>query len=359
MKGCTQGLAGFLAVIFVVTAVFALFTVNLVQAFTDRENVKAALDIEEIFREVAPALIVSSIQENNTLNLPIEIDVETVEATFDDLLPPNWLNTQANLIVDEAFDFLETGDLASSSSVTLDMQPLLLRFREEPGKELVGAILYSLPPCPDPQPTVDLATGRIDSPNCMPTIVPGAQVIDVVHTVVGESLDANPQLLASAGTVTVPLFSPDRLTQEQQQNLRQFQRTFAFAKNWAWTFWLLPLFCLFFIAVMVVRSLRQWGNWWGWPLVLSGGPSLLIGLVIPALLLAQARLFVPNSTDPVGASVSRLLQSGASNLVNFWLDRVFVQAAVMLVFGLILVIMASFIKPLNKQTDEPYIVERY
>lgn len=359
MKGCAQGLAGFLAVIFLVTAVFALFAVNLVRAFTDRENVKAALDMEEIFREVAPTLIVSSLQENSAVNLPIEISVESVEESFDDLLPPDWLNTQANLIVDEAFDFLETGDLASSSSVTLDMQPLLLRFRQEPGKELVGAILYSLPPCPDPQPTVDLLTGRIDIPNCMPTIVPVEQVIDVVHTAVVATLDANPQLLTNAGAVTIPLFNPERLTLEQRQNLLQFQRVFVLLKNWAWTFWLMPLFCLLLILVLVVRSWHGLGNWWGWPLVLSGGFSLLLGVILPALLLAQARLMVPTTSGPFGPGVSQLLQSGAANMVDFWLNRVYLQAAVMLVFGLILVVMASFIKPSIKQSDEPYIVRTY
>ncbi len=345
MKGCLQGIAGFFAVLLVVTAVLALFTVNFVRTFTDRENFKAALDLEQIFREIGPELLVSEFRSNEfAASLPIDVNVGMVEDAFDLLLPPEWIDEQGDRIVDELFDFLETGNLAEASSVTLDLQPLVQRLRGDVGRQAVSAVLNSLPSCPDPQPVVDLLNGRFEIPNCLPTIVPIEEATNFIHNTIVETIDVNPQLIGSATTVTVPLFNLNQLSQQDLERLFLFQQYYLLAKDWVWLLWLLPLFCLGVVTITAVRSLRDWGQWWGWSLLIGGGLTLLIGLILPALILAQSRLILPNANALIADGTAQLVQSGIANMVEFWLQRVYLQAGSITILGLIFVIIGSLAK---------------
>jgi hypothetical protein len=181
----------------------------------------------------------------------------------------------------------------------------------------------------------DLA--NLDLPDCRPTQVPVTQVAELVHTAVVQTLDINAQLIEENAIIRLPLFTPESLTPQQWQDLQRAHRLFVLAQDWAWLLWLPPLFCLLFILIVRVRSMGELGHWWGWPLLVTGGLSLFIAALLPAVVLAQLRLALPNMLGAVQPSANQIVQELADHLVALWLDQVYLQAGLVLGVGVVLV----------------------
>jgi hypothetical protein len=337
MKGCQQGLAVLAAIGLVVTGVLALFVVNLAQIVTDREVIKGAVDVEQILRQGGPEMILNGFQvpEEVEAFIPESVDFTAVQSAFDEVIPPDWLNQQGDEAIDTVYDFLETGQTSQGSTTKVDLRPVLQRLRAEPGRQLIEATLESLPPCADPQVAFDFTT--LDLPDCRPTQVPVAQVTDLIHTAVVQTLEANAQLIEENAIITLPLFNPESLTPQQWQNLQRAHQLFVLAQDWAWLLWLPPLFCLLFILILTVRSMGELGYWWGWPLLITGGLSLFIAALLPAVFLAQIRLALPNTLGAMQPGTDRIVQELADRLVTLWLDQVYLQAGLLLGVGVVLV----------------------
>ncbi|MCB8944689.1 MAG: hypothetical protein H6658_13150 [Ardenticatenaceae bacterium] len=335
MKGCRQFLGVLVAMGLVITAVLALLLVNLAQVITNRDIMKQALNLEQLFQEVGPELILNGLQVPDEVAslIPEGVDVTAVQTAMADLIPPDWLNQQAEGAVDDVYDFLETGAVNQTGNTEVDLRPIVQRLRTEPGRNLIATTLNSLPPCPDPQPTLDLA--NLNIPNCLPTQVPVEQVTDVVHTAVIQTLDANAPLIEANAIIHVPLLTPQTLTPQQWQDLQRAQRLFTLADEWAWLLWLPPLFCLL-VLLLIGRSVGEWGHWWGWPLLLTGVVSLFMAAVLPAVVLAQVRLALPNTFGTLQPTVNQIAQDLATQVVDIWLQRVYLQAGLTLGGGVIL-----------------------
>ena len=337
MKGCRQFLGVMVAVGLVLTAVLAILFANLANIITNREIVKQAVDFEQVLQEIGPELVVNGFQVPTEVEvfIPENVDSTAVQNAMADLVPPDWLNQQANGAVDNIYDFLETGQVNQASNAEIDLRPIAQRLRAEPGRHLIETTLTSLPACPDPQPTLDI--NNLNIPNCRPTQIPVGQVTDVVHTAVIQLIDANTQLIEENAVIRVPLLTPESLSPQQWQDLQRAQRLYALADNWAWLLWLPPLFCLLLLLLLMVRSMGDWGHWWGWPLLVTGVFSLFAAAVLPAIVLAQVRLSLPNSFGPLQPAINQIAQELSAHLVNVWLDRVYLQAGLVLGVGVILV----------------------
>ena len=337
MTGCRQFLGVLVAIGLVLTAVLALLLVNLVNTITDRELVKEAVDFERVLQEVGPELIVNRFQVPAEVEafIPENADVAAVQAAMSDLIPPDWLNQQAEGAVDNVYDFLETGQMNEARTTAVDLRPVLQRLRSEPGRHLIETTLTSLPPCADPQPILDV--NDLNIPNCRPTQLPVEQVTDAVHTAVVQALDANAALIEENAIIRVPLLTPDNFTPQQWQDLQRLQRLYRLAQDWAWLLWLPPLFCLLLLGLLMVRSLGNLGHWWGWPLLLAGAVTLFVAALLPALVLAQVRLSLPQTLGTLQPGVTQVVQDLATHVVAVWLDQVYLQAGLTLGVGIVLV----------------------
>jgi hypothetical protein len=59
--------------------------------------------------------------------------------------------------------------------------------------------------------------------------------------------------------------------------------------------------------------------------------------LLPAIVLAQLRLALPNMLGAVQPSANRIVQELADHLVALWLDQVYLQAGLVLGVGVVLV----------------------
>lgn len=356
MRGCLRLLAGLLAFLFVITAVLALFVVNLAQIVTDRGTMKEALDLGPLVVETGPLLLVEAIQEEAGARgvAVADIDTAALQDAAREIAPPEWTDAQIDTAVDALFNYLETGNM-DEATLEIDVSPIVERLRGEAGRRAIRAVLQGLPACTGSQANFDLAMEKLEIPACLP---PGSSVEEatqIVQEAVDDALDENPDLLNEAGRVQFEVFEEAQRTGAGQAQLEQFQRTFMRVKQWGWLLWLLPLGLLLLITLLAVRSVRDWGHWWGWPLAVTAVVALLLAFGIPAimtLLLRMAPIAPPeigSFTLPTEQMARRLLQP----LVSLWQRRIFIQAGGMFVLGSFLIIVGFVAGAGNRSASPP------
>lgn len=340
MRGCIQVLGIFVAIAFVLSAVVALFVVNIAAVVTDRDAVSQALgDVNVVMINTAPALVADAMeQQARELGLPLALDETVFTQVVAELVPPDWAADQTGAAVDAAYDVLETGNPAEAELV-IDTRPLLERVRGEPGQRAMIIVMQSLPTCTvETLPSFNL-DGPLPIPSCVPPIV-GAEVVAVqAHNILVQIIDLNPQLQAEAGVLRVSLLDAAQMTPEQMAQLQRWHTLYTLADRWAWLLWLIPLGCLFLILILVVRSWHDFGQWWGWALVITAILAFLLSAVIPALITFWLRTSVTPPLDTAVLPFGLLLRTAVESLNDLWLRRIYIQAGIMLVVGLALVML--------------------
>lgn len=344
MRGCRQALAGFVAVLFVVTAVPLFFVINLARSLTDRADLVEALQLEPALRPVLPQLVAEGIQNEIAQRglPPVSIDPAVLAPALEQIIPAGWIDGVVDTAVTHIFDYFESGDLAQLNWA-MDLQPILTRLRGQPGQQLILSILQSLPACSAPLSEFDLSSGSVEIPNCLPPELSLNEVAAQIHNVMVETLDANPQLLTD-GRLEMPIFDAE-LTPEEQTQWGQLRQVYL-AGRLSWLLWGVPVGLLLLILMLAVRSGREWGQWWGWPLLLAGVFSLLLAVIIPALFTIWWRTAVPPLTnaDALGAAVWQMGQQTIHLLLTLWVKRIYWQAGLMVFLGLVLAAM-GFLLP--------------
>lgn len=345
MRGCLRFFAGIVAVFFLITAVLALFLTNLFSVVADRDVIKDSLsNLDELVVEAVPGIVAQTLEEQARQRglAPIELDEELLQQSMETLLPPDWLEEQTNTAVDTVYDMLETGNL-DNAELTIDTTPLLDRFRGAPGLEIVGTVVNSLPPCTQPISPAELLGPDVTIPACMPPGVPTEQITQEVHSRMVQALDSNPQIASEFGVVRVPLFSVEQQAQNEElvqarAQLVRLQQAFALARQWGWLLWLLPAGCLVLIALLAVRSWSELGNWWGWPLLGTAVFVLFIALLFPAVTTFFLRQ-LPADPTALTTTVQQTAVRLVTAVTDTWLGRVYLQAGIMLVAGVLFVLL--------------------
>ncbi len=343
MRGCLKFLAGIVAVLFAITAVLALFLTNFFAVAADRELIKESLsNLDNLVVEAVPAIVAQTLEEQARQRglAPINLDEAILQESMETLLPPGWIEAQADTAVDTVYDMLESGNL-DNAELEIDTTQLLDRFRGQPGLEIVGNIVNSLPPCTQPVNPAELLGPNVTIPACLPPELTADQVTQEVHSRLVQALDSNPQLSSEFGVVRVPLFSPEQQAQnaelvQTREQLMRLQRAFSLAQDWGWLLWLLPAGCLLLIALLAVRSWSELGNWWGWPLLGTAVFVLLLTFIFPTIIRSLLRQAPPDYS----LTAVTVRQTGlrlVTAVTDAWQNRVNVQAAVMFVLGLLFV----------------------
>jgi hypothetical protein len=206
---------------------------------------------------------------------------------------------------------------------------------------MITTILQSLPPCPDPQPAYNLEAGDLEIPGCLPKDVSVERATQVIHEAAVDAIDTNPRLLEEMGNLRLPLLDREQLSAGDREQLNRVRGYFVVVRRLTGLLWLLPLGCLILIAVLAVRSISEWGQWWGWPMLVGGAFALALALLLPAalLLLVPSTMTFTAETSELRTLMSTFLRQAVDVLVDLWLGRVYLQAGVMAVAGVLLVII--------------------
>lgn len=343
MRGCAQDLAGILAAVFVVTAVFALFTVNLAEVATNRAAVKAVMPKQTLSEDVVPALVAETAREQARLMDAPLVDVEptVLQTVIRQAVPAPWINAQVDRAIDTTFDFLESENQASVT-LQVDARPILARLRGDAGRQAIAAGLQQLPTCAESQRGFNPATGYFEDDSCLPPNLPVTQIAGRVHSVVLDTLDQS-TALAQPDTLDLTLLDETTLSSTTRARLQQVRLIFSLIQDQAWLLWLIPLAALLFMTLLTARSFSDFSYWWGWSLLVAGILALFFAFFAPPLLTATALRTITTPSGSLGAALIEAVQQTLDALLDVWMSDVYLQAGLMLAGG-ILLLLAGVVK---------------
>jgi hypothetical protein len=115
----------------------------------------------------------------------------------------------------------------------------------------------------------------------------------------------------------------------------------------------LPVLLLFGILIFGVRSFVDWFSWWGWPFMLAGVGSVLIGLVGAPLVGWLLQLFIQSQgTVPIPPVLVSSIAETTSAVARQILAPVMIEGAILGIVGLGMAILAML---LPRRQPGPYL----
>jgi hypothetical protein len=218
---------------------------------------------------------------------------------------------------------------ANASSIHLDGQRAKAHLDE--ARTAVARVIGSWPDCTADKLTefaANLLTGEASLVYCAP---PGA-LGELLATFLTTGLTTGVQALPPELVLTRGSQRPAEML-ELKQNLVVLRAV----GRWSW---LVPLGMLLLILALVVRSLPDWGRWWGWPLLAAGLLSLA-SLLGGGWLWRSALQQV--SSQAGGPMLLDLLDGVLAGLTRQISARQLLGSASLLVSGAALLVMARLV----------------
>ena len=326
-------MAGICAFLFIFTGVIALLLFNIERKAFSSDTYKQAFENQNLYQRMPGILanvLTTAVTQNP--NLPTFVETLTVanwESTISSVLPPQ----EVKVITDEALDSIFNYINRRADSVVISVIPLKSRLVGPSGVEVVKQILRAQPAC-TPVQLQAIALGFLTGGDillCSPPEDVMALLTPVIESQIQFLAVALPDQITLVSEVLSGTPNDPRL---RLNNIRLILLTSP----------LLPVIFLLAILVFAVRDLKSWLNWWGWPLLLTGTGSLLVGwlgspavgLIVRVFMQTQGAGFLP----PILLST---LQETASSVTREILDPVVIGGLILAVLGFVMAVAALFV----------------
>jgi hypothetical protein len=324
MKIIGNFIAGICAVLLVISGVIALLSFNIERKAFSSNTYKQAFEDQNLYERMpdvlAVALSASITNSGNTNPLLNLLSTEDWRTSIAALLPPEELKAITDNALDATFNYLD----GKTDSAVVFLTPLKGYLISDGGVEAVTQLLQAQPDCTTEQLT-QIALGLLSGGDLL-LCNPPQEVMGFVTPLIESQL----QVMTLGFPDEVTLISGEKSNTPDDPRIR-INRLRAVMK-------LTPAFPLLFllaIAIFAVRSLREWLIWWGVPITLTGGVSLLIallgaptvGFVIGRVMQNQASSFMP----PI---LLETMQETAREVAREILNPVAIEGALLLLIGL-------------------------
>ena len=339
LTGTGKNITLFLAVIFVITLVSSFFLYSFEKYAFDAETYKNAFLEKEVYKRI-PATLGEQLvliangdgaglaEENvsNALSVFKNLTAHDWEVFISELLTTEDLKAMSEANIDSIFSYIN----GNTNNANISFVVLKDNLESERGVNAVLALLNEQPTC-TLQQVAEMANSAL-SGNGLLFCNPPALALELAKPLIQAQLsvlnDNIPQEKAylsreNANEVLVK-------TQARRMLMRLSP--------------LVPIFLLSVITMIAVRSTKSWLQWWGIPLLISGGIGLLMSLLTRPLMQAifDARIL---KASPSGVSTDML------GLVYDLFDAItqaFTQQSALLAFysalvGLVMLLGAFFL----------------
>ena len=341
MRTLGQFLAATCAILFIISAVIALLLINTeAKAFSSATYKQAFADqhLYERMPEILATALTATLGQNiNAIPFLRELAPEDWQNTIAMLLPPEELKTTADSALDGTFDYLN----GHSSSAAISLLPLKTQLAGPSGMNVVLQILSLQPPCTVEQLT-QMALGALAGQIALCN--PPPEALNLMTPFLQSQLQTMTTILPNEVT-----FIPGTLSGTPQDPRLQLNRVRSLIK---WTP-LLPLLLLFALTIFAVRSLRDWLTWWGWPFMIAGVSSVLIGLVGAPLVGWILQLLIQGQgTIPIPPVLISSIAETTSEVAQEILLPVMIQGALLGFTGLGMALLGMF---LPRRQAHPYL----
>jgi hypothetical protein len=340
LKVFVRILAGFFAILFVITTVLAFALYNIEQSAFDADLYKRALTEEKIYQRLpeltAQGLAIAAQRSDNVmLSLFRNLSDEEWRRFMLELLPPEQLRILAEEAVTQVMAYLN-GD---SDVVVLSLASLKTYLQSPEGVNAIYGMLKAQPDCTMEQLTA-MALNQQALTLCNP---PDTILIIDLHSIIEAQIRATVSLIPEQ----VTLISANSAKPLDLRNLKNTRLAMRLSP-------LLPMLCLLAITVLVVRSFRGWLNWWGYPLLLAGFVSMSLSALSRSLAAGVFKIFIaPVLPEALPLEIVDVFKDLTATIVHNAVQPTLLMAGIMALIGLIMVVIA-FLLGKRFQTNLAY-----
>lgn len=330
-------IAGLCAALFIFSAIFALFAVNIeLQAFNSAPY-KRAFESQSLYVRI-PQILAQALETTVSGNANAQpylkaMTVQDWQNSIVILLPPNEIKLTTDNALDSIFNYINGRSNSASISLILVKSHML----GPSGVEVVKQILQAQPTCTADQ-LLQMGLGILGGSIALCN--PPPQLIDVVNPLIQSQLQVITNTLPNEITLITAPSDPAADPRVELRWVRTFMKTTP----------VFPLIIFFILTLFIGQTLHGWLKWWGYPFLIIGAicaavsyfgaPTL--GFIAQRILLAQGPKFVPPiffavASDTLSAVVSEILKP------------VLIESLILIFVGLIMIITAFFVGRRNKQ----------
>jgi len=334
MNTLRKSSAVFFALLFIGSAVMALFLFNFDRTAFTAETYQEAFAREELYNKL-PAVMAQTLTSSGADQSQFPIVMQGLSATawegfFRALLPPESLKAMGDDMLNSTFAYLNQ----KTDSAQLNLVPLKTGMTSDTAVQAVFSLLGTLPDCTFAQVgqmTLDLlGGGQIQFCN------PPAELSPLLAPVIQGQL----QVMAALMPDQVTLIAAPAQDDPRQQ--LQFARVVMRLSP------LLPLFFLLILTLLAVRSLKDWLGWWGVPLTIAGAIALGISIIgAPVFSAILQRILANRMPEFLPVLLLDYTTELASAMVRALLRPVLWQGLALGVLGLIMAGTGYFVRPAN------------
>jgi hypothetical protein len=257
-------------------------------------------------------------------------------------LPPTWIEEQFSHGIRDLFAWLD--DDRPFPKLALDIKPLKAQLLRGGINTFVDVVVDSWPSCkPEQVEAMQQAFfegGTLPDELCEPPEPMRSRVVDLASIGFEEQV----RLLPEAVSLIEPDAPPEDFLAVKEQ-----LRSFRALALWGW---LLPLSLLGLIMALAIRKWRDFGRWWGIPLLLGGLGTLFIAFIMAAVREEIINSWSTNITP--GGVVRDILRTGLDALYGAGLRPLWLQGFIVVGIGLVLWLVSRRGKRKSTLPIEPY-----
>jgi hypothetical protein len=336
-----QFLGAICAILLVISTVIVLLLINIeAKAFSSATYKQAFADqrlYERMPSILATALTSTMGQNINAVPFLRALAPEDWQNTISILLPPEELKATADHALDSTFDYLN----GRSSSAAISLVPMKTQLVGPSGMNLVLQILSIQPACTTEQLT-QMALGLLGGEIALCN--PPPEAIGLMTPFIQSQLQTMTNIIPNEVTIIPGTLSGT--PQDPRIRLNTIRSVIKLTP-------FLPVLLLFAVTIFAVRSLADWLAWWGWPFMVAGVSSVLIGLIGTPLVGWILQLFIRNQgTIPIPPVLVSSIAETTSAVAGQILAPVMIQGAILGIVGLGMAILGML---LPKPQPGPYL----
>lgn len=331
MDNFRKTIAAFCAISFVFTSVMATLLFNFDRRAFTAETYQRAFAREDFYNKL-PRLMAQSIASSGAdqSQFPLVMQgmsLEAWEGFMRTLLPPDVLKPIGDDVLNSTFAYLSM----KTNAVQVNLTPLKASMMSETGTQAVLALIGTLPACTFEQITQItfnlFAGGQIELCN------PPADMLPLLAPIIQGQMQFTASIIPDQLTlVTAPLQNDPR---ERLQTTRLLMRLSL----------LLPIGFLLAVTIAAVRSVRDWLNWWGIPIFITGFTIFMIGILgAPVFGIALESILSRQLPDYLPAFLLDFTGEFASAMVRALLNPVLWQGLALTVIGVGMTATGYFVK---------------
>lgn len=371
LTACARLLAGFFAILFVISACLSILVYNAQGQFTNPELYKRVM-IEERVYDSLPRLLSLQISESMTYDPCAEdpstcesqdeespedeeggppdyfknLDAGQWESLLREILSPEWLQQQTESVIDQFIDFLESDQ--ESPSISISLVELKSKLMGSSGVEIVLNLIEGQPTCTREQlrEIKEAMASEEEQPDLL-SCLPSEDILDeyaasieeTLNEVVGELPDEaiiGESFMEGASDVKPEVEDGEMQVGPTLRRIRTYMRISP----------LVPVVFLILIAVFAVRSFRDLLRWWGIPFMATGIIVLAISLLSMPISNWLLRTYVEGRIP--GYFSLEMVDLGfdiGRSMIRSYVKTCAIQGGVIALVGIMMSIASAFIKP--------------